>query len=124
LDRSLTGWGVIKGHYYTGGVFALQFAPDDSSLYLAGMGTTRDPAAGNGKQLWEQWAWQDGTVEKLAAARDGEIGQVNAKMRASKALWSADGTQLFVAGGGSQGKTVKELDEGKPWGRVKVFKLA
>ena len=51
-DRSLHGWGIIKGHYYTGGVFSLAFVPDDSELYLSGMGTTRDPAAGNGKQLW------------------------------------------------------------------------
>ena len=72
---SFTGWGIIKGHYYTGGVFSLAFAPDDSALYLAGMGTTRDPAAGNGKQLWERWSWRDGSPKKEGSANDGEIGQ-------------------------------------------------
>ena len=69
-----TGWGIIKGHYYTGGVYALHFAPDDQSLYLAGMGSTRDPAAGNGKQLWQKFTWLDG-VKKDSAAADGEIGE-------------------------------------------------
>ena len=52
-----TGWGIIKGHYYTGGIFSLTFAPDDSAIYLSGMGSTRDPAAGNGKQLWQKYTW-------------------------------------------------------------------
>ena len=69
-----TGWGIIKGHYYTGGIFALHFAPDDQSLYLAGMGSTRDPAAGNGKQLWQKFTWQGGP-KKEAAAANGEIGE-------------------------------------------------
>ncbi|CAN5420745.1 hypothetical protein BH23VER1_BH23VER1_35790 [soil metagenome] len=72
---SFTGWGVIKGHYYTGGVFALAFAPGDESILLAGMGSTRDPAAGNGKQLWEHFALKDGAPEKSASASDGDIGQ-------------------------------------------------
>lgn len=71
-----TGWGIIKGHYYTGGIFSLSFAPDDSAIYLAGMGSTRDPAAGNGKQLWQKFTWgEQGGPEKVAAASDGEIGQ-------------------------------------------------
>lgn len=71
-----TGWGVIKGHYYTGGVFALHFAPGDQSLYLAGMGSTRDPAAGNGKQLWQKFTWTEkGGVKKDSAATDSEIGE-------------------------------------------------
>ncbi|MFT6861821.1 MAG: WD40 repeat protein [Akkermansiaceae bacterium] len=69
-----TGWGIIKGHYYTGGVFALNFAPDDTSLYLAGMGSTTDPAAGNGKQLWQKFTWHDGP-KKSGAAVNGEIGE-------------------------------------------------
>ena len=55
---SFTGWGIIKGHYFTGGVFALAFSPDDSDIYLSGMGSTRDPSAGNGKQLWEVFDWR------------------------------------------------------------------
>ncbi|MEJ6579063.1 MAG: hypothetical protein QNL33_05950 [Akkermansiaceae bacterium] len=69
-----TGWGIIKGHYYTGGVFALLFAPDDQSLYLAGMGSTTDPAAGNGKQLWQKFTWHDGP-KKESAATASEIGE-------------------------------------------------
>lgn len=69
-----TGWGIIKGHYYTGGVFNLHFAPDDQSLYLVGMGSTTDPAAGNGKQLWQKFSWKNGP-KKEGAAADGEIGQ-------------------------------------------------
>ncbi|MFT4551103.1 MAG: dipeptidyl aminopeptidase/acylaminoacyl peptidase [Verrucomicrobiales bacterium] len=162
---SFTGWGIIKGHYYTGGVFALQFAPDGESVYLAGMGTTRDPAAGNGAQLWEQWSWRNGKIEKLAAARGDEIGQglmetlafrpggehftmagrlfkgnwniavfdaaeggrlaqANTNMRVSKALWSTDGKLLFLAGGGSQPKSMKDYDEGKPWGKLKILEVS
>jgi WD40 repeat protein len=25
---SFTGWGIIKGHYFTGGIYAMQFSPD------------------------------------------------------------------------------------------------
>jgi len=72
---SFTGWGIIKGHYFTGGIFALAFSPDDSEIFLAGMGSTRDPAAGNGKQLWERWRWRDAEAKKTGSANDGEIGQ-------------------------------------------------
>ncbi|MDE0595914.1 MAG: hypothetical protein OSB65_11775, partial [Roseibacillus sp.] len=61
---NFTGWGIIKGHYYTGGIYSLAFSPDDSEIFLAGMGTTRDPAAGNGKQLWERWNWREGDPQK------------------------------------------------------------
>ena len=73
---SFTGWGIIKGHYYTGGVFSMEFSPDDSSIYLAGMGSTRDPAAGNGKQLWEEFSWKDQAMPptRKRSALDGEIG--------------------------------------------------
>ena len=72
---NFTGWGIIKGHYFTGGIFSLAFSPDDSEVLLAGMGSTRDPAAGNGKQLWERWQWQGDTAERVASANDSEIGQ-------------------------------------------------
>ncbi|MDG2124013.1 MAG: WD40 repeat domain-containing protein [Verrucomicrobiales bacterium] len=73
---SFTGWGIIKGHYYTGGVFSLAFAPGDGEIVLAGMGSTRDPAAGNGKQLWERFSLgEEGGVKKVASALDGEIGE-------------------------------------------------
>ena len=72
---NFTGWGIIKGHYFTGGIFSLAFSPDDSEVLLAGMGSTRDPAAGNGKQLWERWQWQGDAPERVASANDSEIGQ-------------------------------------------------
>ncbi len=70
---SFTGWGIIKGHYYTGGIFALKFSPDGKELYAVGMGSTTDPAAGNGLQLWQRFAWRDG--KKLGQANDSEIGR-------------------------------------------------
>jgi WD40 repeat protein len=68
-----TGWGIIKGHYYTGGIFAMKFSPDGKDLYVAGMGSTTDPAAGNGLQLWQRFSWQDG--KKLSEAREADIGR-------------------------------------------------
>ena len=91
---NFTGWGIIKGHYYTGGVFSLAFAPGDDALYLAGMGSTRDPAAGNGKQLWERWSWRDGKSTKTGSANDGEIGQ-----GLMETLAFHPGGEVFVMGG-------------------------
>ena len=71
---NFTGWGIIKGHYYTGGIFALMFAPDSQSIYAAGMGTTTDPAAGNGRQLWQHFAWTENPVRKISETKDGESG--------------------------------------------------
>ena len=75
--EKFTGWGIIKGHYYTGGIFSIEFSPDDLFIYVAGMGTTRDPAAGNGKQLWEKYRWppEEGDPELISSALDSEIGQ-------------------------------------------------
>jgi WD40 repeat protein len=70
---SFTGWGIIKGHYYTGGIFALHFAANDEELYLAGMSSTTDPAAGNGKQLWQRFNWRDG--KKLSETAEGDSGR-------------------------------------------------
>jgi WD40 repeat protein len=71
---NFTGWGIIKGHYYTGGIFALMFAPDSQSIYAAGMGTTTDPAAGNGRQLWQRFAWTENPARKISETKDGESG--------------------------------------------------
>ena len=40
---SFTGWGIIKGHYYTGGIFDMRFSDDSNELLVCGMGSTRDP---------------------------------------------------------------------------------
>jgi WD40 repeat protein len=71
---SFTGWGIIKGHYYTGGVFALAFTPDGEHLLAAGMGSTTDPAAGNGRQLWERFAWRESPPRKVAETRGEDTG--------------------------------------------------
>lgn len=70
---SFTGWGIIKGHYYTGGIYALHFAANDAELYLAGMSSTTDPAAGNGRQLWQRFNWRDG--KKLSETAEGDSGR-------------------------------------------------
>lgn len=72
---SFTGWGIIKGHYYTGGIFALHFTPDGKELLLAGMGSTIDPAAGNGLQLWERWDWSASPPRKVDETHRDESGQ-------------------------------------------------
>lgn len=70
-----TSWGIIKSHCYLGGIFALYFTPDGSQLLLAGMGPMKDPMAGNGRQLWQKWAWQDEKPRKVDETHKGESGE-------------------------------------------------
>ncbi len=72
---AFTSWGIIKSHCYLGGIFALQFTPDGNALLLAGMGPMRDPMAGNGRQLWQKWAWQQSEPELLDETHKGESGE-------------------------------------------------
>jgi WD40 repeat protein len=72
---SFTGWGIIKGHYYTGGIYAIYFAPDGEQLLVAGMGSTTDPAAGNGRQLWQRFAWREQPPKKISQTRDEDNGR-------------------------------------------------
>ena len=72
---SFTGWGIIKGHYYTGGIYGMHFTPDGEHLFVCGMGSTTDPAAGNGKQLWQRFAWRENPPKQVAAAKDDDIGR-------------------------------------------------
>jgi outer membrane protein assembly factor BamB len=72
---SFTGWGIIKGHYYTGGIYAMRFSPGGDQLLVCGMGSTTDPAAGNGKQLWQRFAWKESPAKKIAEAKDDQIGR-------------------------------------------------
>lgn len=72
---SFTGWGIIKGHYYTGGIHAMLFSPDGEYLLVAGMGSTTDPAAGNGKQLWQRFAWREHPPRKIAETREDDNGR-------------------------------------------------
>ena len=72
---SFTSWGVIKSHCYLGGIFAMQFTPDGNHLLLAGMGPMRDPMAGNGKQRWEKWKWNDFEPSKIDETHRGDSGE-------------------------------------------------
>lgn len=72
---AFTSWGIIKSHCYLGGIFAMQFSPDGDALLLAGMGPMRDPMAGNGRQLWQKWAWQQAKPELLDETHKGESGE-------------------------------------------------
>lgn len=72
---AFTSWGIIKSHCYIGGIFALAFTPDSNALLLAGMGPMRDPMAGNGKQLWQRFAWREHPARKLDETRPGESGE-------------------------------------------------
>lgn len=70
-----TSWGIIKSHCYLGGIFAMQFTPDGNELLLAGMGPMRDPMAGNGRQLWQRWNWQETDPTKVDETHKGESGE-------------------------------------------------
>ena len=70
-----TSWGIVKSHCYLGGIFSLRFSPRGDELLLAGMGKMRDPMAGNGKQLWQKWKWDQGEPKKVGQIRDGDNGE-------------------------------------------------
>lgn len=70
-----TSWGIIKSHCYLGGIFAMKFTPDGKHLLLCGMGPMRDPMAGNGRQLWQKWSWQESEPTKVDETHQGESGE-------------------------------------------------
>ncbi|PHS10613.1 MAG: hypothetical protein COA78_11170 [Blastopirellula sp.] len=70
-----TSWGIIKSHCYLGGIFAMTFTPDGKELLLAGMGKMRDPMAGNGRQLWQKWKWQDSKPSKTNEIHKEDSGE-------------------------------------------------
>ncbi len=70
--EDFTSWGIIKSHHYLGGVFDLLFSPDGEHLLLTGMGPMRDPMAGNGKQMWQRFAWHAAPPEKVQEFKGGE----------------------------------------------------
>jgi len=73
--EGFTSWGIIKSHSYLGGIFAITFTPNSDELLLAGMGPMRDPMAGNGRQLWEKWAWNQDVPVKIDETHKGESGE-------------------------------------------------
>jgi WD40 repeat protein len=158
---SFTGWGIIKGHYYTGGIYAMQFAAGNEELYIAGMSSTTDPAAGNGKQLWQRFQWREGKklgetnesdsgrglMETLAfhpsgkffvmagrlengkwsmAVFDTEKGSmlhsIDTKSRVTRAVFSADGTRLFL--GEALGQAKPKDGKVPDFGRITIYSVA
>ncbi|MEM7232562.1 MAG: hypothetical protein AAF517_10325 [Planctomycetota bacterium] len=97
---SFTGWGIIKGHYYTGGIYSLAFAPGDETLLCAGMGSTTDPAAGNGRQMWQQFAWREKPAKKIAETHKGESG----RGLMETICFHPSGKYFFMAGRVASGK--------------------
>jgi hypothetical protein len=71
---AFTSWGIIKCHCYLGGIFALEFSPDGERILAAGMGPMVDPMAGNGRQLWQRFAWKENPVRKVDETRSNEAG--------------------------------------------------
>ncbi len=69
-----TCWGIIKSHHYVGGIFDLTFSHDGKELLVCGMGPMIDPMAGNGKQTWQRFAWQETPPRKLAEIRESDAG--------------------------------------------------
>jgi len=72
---AFTSWGIIKSHCYIGGIFALAFTPDGEGLLAAGMGPMRDPMAGNGRQLWQRFAWRETPPKKIGETRGADSGE-------------------------------------------------
>lgn len=72
---AFTSWGIIKSHCYIGGIHALHFDPVSHDLLAAGMGPMRDPMAGNGRQLWQRFGWQDGQVRQIDETHPDESGE-------------------------------------------------
>ncbi len=72
---AFTSWGIIKSHCYIGGIYAVQFSADGEHLFAAGMGPMRDPMAGNGRQLWQQFEWRASPVQQVDETHAGESGE-------------------------------------------------
>jgi len=94
-----TSWGIIKSPHYCGGIYALTFAPDGSTLLCCGMGPMNDPMAGNGKMTWQRWAWNVSPPKMTAQIRDGERGAGLMETLAHH----PDGNSFLMAGRQAQG---------------------
>lgn len=109
--EAFTSWGVIKSHCYIGGIFALAFTPDSGALIAAGMGPMTDPMAGNGKQLWQRFAWKEAPPRKLDETRPAESGEGLMETLAIH----PDGKHFVMAGrlrGGSWNTALFSLESG------------
>ena len=92
-----TSWGTVKTHHYCGGIYALAFSPDGTTLLACGMGPMNDPMAGNGKMTWQRWNWREG--KKLDQIKDGQHGSGLMEALA----WHPNGQHFLMAGRQAQG---------------------
>lgn len=92
-----TSWGTIKTHHFCGGIYALAFSPDNSSLIGCGMGPMTDPMAGNGRMTWQRWNWR--TAERIDQIKDGQGGAGLMETLS----WHPDGKCFVMAGRQAQG---------------------
>ena len=112
-----TSWGIIKSHHYIGGIFSLNFAPGGNEILACGMGSMRDPMAGNGKQLWQRFAWREKPPRK-----SGEISESDQGSGLQETLDFHPAHPIFVMAGrlaqgqwntalfGAEGKLLHSLD--------------
>lgn len=158
-----TSWGIIKSHCHIGGIYALAFPPDGNDLLAAGMGQMRDPMAGNGRQLWQRFAWRESPPRKVDETHDGQSGEglmealavapsgghfvmagrlrggewnvaafdlatgerlaaLNIGGRLTRAVYSADGSKLFLARTNNQ--EFKPDGDSPAFGRIEVLAVA
>jgi len=117
--KSFTSWGIIKSHCYISGIYAVSFSPDSKSLYAAGMGDMRDPMAGNGKQLWQRFAWQTAPVEKTQESVADQTGEGLMETLA----WHPSGDYFAMAGrlrGGNWNVGIFAAESGQLIGQAKT----
>ena len=115
-SKDFTSWGIIKSHCYLGGIFAMEFSPDDQHLIICGMGDMRDPMAGNGKQLWQRWDWQSSKL--ILQTNDKQSGE--GLMEAL--VLHPSGTSFLMGGrlrGGEWNAALFDLASGERIGTIK-----
>lgn len=112
VTPDFTSWGIIKSHCNIGGIYDMQFAPDGNHLHVCGMGIMRDPMAGNGKQLWQKFAWRETEPKKVDQTHAGESGEGLMETLAVH----PGGKHFLMAGrlrGGSWNAALFEMESGK-----------
>lgn len=115
-SKDFTSWGIIKSHCYLGGIFAMEFSPDNNEIIVCGMGDMRDPMAGNGKQLWQRWNWRDAKMTAQTLEKQSGEGLM-------EALVLHPAKDSFVMGGrlrgGDWNAALFDLSSGERLGSIK-----
>lgn len=106
-----TSWGIIKSHCYIGGIHASVFHPSGERVIVAGMGPMRDPMAGNGKQRWQEYAWQEQPSRKVKETKSDQAGEglMEALAVHPNGRWFAMGGRLR---GGNWNLAIFDLESG------------